>query len=184
MTLKRTRVEEGAASLKLARRLIWGSVALCLLAGILLITSVRIVYHDRSLVTPRFEPSEPLPANTTLRMGSVEVTLSAIIRTSGSQPFFAPEGSEFVLATLKIRNTSDSPIQLSPSLDTYVKDSSGIVSLLATYAYGQPFRAGELLGGELIQGEVAYLVKKDSAPILYIDAPWSGGVLPIRLSES
>jgi len=167
-----------------------GAQHLLMLSGALFVSSVvlfsaTLVYFNKSkqLRTTTYASSQPFSTGKPVRMGKVEVTLSNVHFEAGSPPFIAPEGSTYVLAELSIHNTTDAPLQILPSVDTYVKSTDGSVSPLAVYAYQSPFRAGELPVGETIRGEVGYLVKKDAAAKLYVDATWSGGVLPFKLDN-
>jgi hypothetical protein len=68
-----------------------------------------------------------------------------------------------------------------PAADTYLKDTSGNVVYLTPFELSQPFRSGELLPGEQIQGQLSYLVKKSKSYALYIDSTWSGRLIEIKL---
>jgi len=167
-----------------AKRLLIVCLAL-FVSSIMLFSASLVYFHKSNQAKQRtaYAPAQPFSLGQLVRMGKVEVRFDDIRRESGSQPFVAPDGSEYVVAKLTVHNISDAPLQVMPSIDTYAKTSDGTVSVLAMYAYKDPFRAGELPAGETIHGEVGYLVKKDVDAKAYIDASWSGGVLPFKLEN-
>ncbi len=117
----------------------------------------------------------------TVTMGSASVKVDKIETSKGAGRFKAPDGTHYLIVNLTVKNTSDKPINVLPSTDTYVKSPAGKVTVLTPYSLSNPFRAGELLPGEQISGQLSYLVPENGAQKLYIDASWSGGVIPIEL---
>ncbi len=148
--------------------------------------AVAIVLLGLSLWTQNDQKDAPIPfagysKGVTVSMGSVAVKVSSVTSAAGKGHFVAPEGMKYLIVGLTIKNTSGKPINVLPSTDTYVKSTDGKVTNLTPYNLDQPFRAGELLPGEQISGQLSYLVAKDKSQKLYIDAIWSGGVIPIEL---
>lgn len=160
------------------------SLCVLLFMSSLLLFSASIVYFNRSRSwTSTYTPTNAFKAGQPIRMGKVSIRIDEVRFEDGSPPFEAPDGSHYAIAQITIQNVSDAPVQIMPSVDTYVKSPDGTVATLATYAYKNPFRAGELPAGEMIRGEVGYVVKKDSDSKLYVDALWSGGVLTFELEK-
>ncbi|MGZ6004753.1 MAG: DUF4352 domain-containing protein [Candidatus Saccharimonadales bacterium] len=157
------------------------SLALLLVSSGLLIFTVGY-YRQHSSGVQSVKPQNPIAINQPISIGLVDLQVSDIKTTNGSQPFIAPAGKQYVIANLKVKNRSDQPLQLLPSTDTYVKDQTGQVIYLSPYALENPLRAGQLLPGETISGQVSYLVSKNIVNKLYIDASWSGGVIPFALN--
>ncbi len=114
---------------------------------------------------------------TSITMGATNTKLDSVTSADGTSIFKAPAGKHYLIIELSVKNISEKPINVFPSSDTYVKDVSGTVAYLTPYSLAQPFRAGQLLPGDTIKGQLSYLVAKDTVQKLYIDAIWSGGVV-------
>lgn len=156
------------------------SLALCTLSLLTLITALIVTYKNNSTVTI-YESSESFLANETIRMGSAEMLITNVNRSPGQKPFIAPDGYEYILASVQIYNISDKPIQVIPTLDFYAKTDNGDVSYISMYAHRTPLDAGELPVGEKLKGDVAFLIKSGDQPKLYIDSAWSGSTLAFNL---
>lgn len=149
--------------------------------GILMLALVllALAYHvEQRSKQPTSIPQTAFKINEPISMGVVEMKLEQVKFESGQTPFKAPDGKKYAIATLDIKNKSDRPIQVLPSGDMYMKNDAGDVAYISPYSLSQPFRAGELSPGEQINGDLSFLIKNDSTYKLYIDAIWSGGVIP------
>lgn len=123
---------------------------------------------------------KPFSIDTDYQIGNATIRISNIRLEPGQAPFIAPTGKQYVILDVVVINRSDAPINVLPSSDMYVKDSNGSIAYLTPYVTPSPFRAGELLPGDKIKGDVSFLVPEGTL-VLYVDAVWSGGVVPILL---
>ncbi len=160
-----------------ARRLFAASVILFALALIMLLLAYRM---QRSARLPAATPQTAITLNQPISMGAVEMKIEKVTLTGGEAPFIAPAGKKYALVSLDVKNKSDKPIQLLPSSDTYMKSSDGEIAYISPYGLADPFRAGEVLPGERLKGELSYLISSDKEYKFYIDAIWSGGVIPFK----
>ncbi len=161
-------------------RFFYVSVVLCISAFTMLLMAIVITYDNRAGEIT-YEASKPFLTNESVRMGSTEILISNVRRTEGMKPFVAPEGYEYVIATVALHNISDTPIQVIPTLDLYLKSNQGEVSYLSMYGHKAPLDAGELPAGDRLQGDVAFMAKRGEQAKLYIDAAWSGSTLAFDL---
>ncbi len=168
-------------NIKNAESLFKISIVFFLISVTLLIVTLSY-YHNHPGNTLSATPQKPISINQAISMGLVEMKVSSVRTSDGSQPFIAPKDKQYIIVDLSIKNKSDKPIQVLPSTDTYVKDSQGNIVYLTPYSLANPMRAGQLLPGETIKGETSYLVSKNGTNKLYIDASWSGGVIPFALN--
>lgn len=162
-----------------ARKLLRSSAILCFLAVVMFVSAIVITIRRPAQIV--YNPAIPYPRERAVESGSAIVTLGSVTYTDGQPPFQAPEGFQYVVINMKVKNNSAQPIQIIPTTDTYLKDSQGQVVTMAVFSVEHPFRAGELASGDTLQGELAYLIKRDTAYKFYIDALWSGTVLPFSL---
>ncbi len=163
--------------------LFWSSVVLCVFSAIMLSTTLAVERHDREHFYRKASALTPFQQGQTVRMGAASVTVADASFLPGSGHFAAPAGKQYLVATLIVKNFSDKPINVLPSTDTYVKDVSGHIVYLTPFGLDEPFHAGELLPGEQVRGQVSYLVSKAQQLTFYVDAIWSGGVLPITVTK-
>ncbi len=151
--------------------------SLCLLA---IPSAIYVVYRhtDQQSAVPSRHLFE---IGRTTSEGLASLVIDRLEYSESSKPFTAPTGKRYLTLYLNIKNTSDKPIQVLPSNDMYVKDDQGVVYYLTPYVLTDPFRAGELLPGDQIVGQLSFLVPVQGSASLYIDAAWSGKVLPFFL---
>lgn len=170
---------DSTTQLKRARLYLIFSAISLLIAFSLLIGAVIIEQKPR----PQTEaiPQQAFSVGTAIRMGDASFQIDNATYTNGTPPFTAPAGKQYLLIDLTVKNHSDKPIQILPTSDTYVKDQAGNVSYVTPSALENPFRAGELSPGEQIKGQLSYLVPKAGTKKFFIDAIWSGGVIPFAL---
>jgi hypothetical protein len=131
---------------------------------------------------PIASPARPFEAGQTITMGSATISISHISYSGGSPGFTAPAGKRYLTLDFTVHNNSAKSVNVLPATDTYVKDQAGNVVYLTPYALVRPFRAGELPPGEQVAGQLSYLVPKSTPVTFYVDAVWSGGVIPIRVN--
>ncbi len=147
------------------------------LAAILLTLTLFTQHQNR-----RTSPPQTAYANGQLvAMGSAAVKINRVTYSEGKATFPIPPGQHYVIVDLSVANTSDKPINILPASDIYLKTATGEVSYLTPYELNQPFRAGELLPGETIRGQISYAASKTAPTKLYVDGIWSGGVIPFSL---
>lgn len=123
----------------------------------------------------------PIAVGQIISQGAVQLKVDHVTTSDGSGSFTAPSDKHYVILELSVTNNSDSPIHILPTSDTYLKTSDGNVSYVTPFALDQPFRAGELLPGETIKGQLSYQAERQKPQTLYVDAIWSGGVIPLSL---
>jgi hypothetical protein len=126
-------------------------------------------------------PQKPFNANQNITLGSATVSVGHINYSAGSPGFSAPSDKHYLILDFTVRNNSDKPINVLPTTDTYVKDTAGRVVYVTPFALSKPFHAGELSPGEQVTGQLSYLVPKNAVETFYVDAIWSGGVLPVAV---
>lgn len=164
-----------------ASRTTIASIVLLFISTLTLLYTVLYYRQHRDIVVSTL-PQTPIKIDQPISIGVVSLKVSDVKTSNGVGPFVAPEDKEYILLTLTVKNRSDKPIQVLPSTDTYVKDQAGNVSYLTPFALEAPLRAGELLPGEVIKGDVSYMVDKSSTNKFYVDASWSGAVIPFSLN--
>ncbi len=164
-------------------QLFWLSVVTLIASFSILFYSLVYVRQQPTVVISAL-PQTPIAANQTVSMGVVDMRVSDVRANAGRKPFTAPQGKEYTIVTLYVKNRSDAPIQVLPSTDTYVKDSGGNIYYTSPNTLSNPFRAGQLSPGESIKGELSFLTPTDVSLKFYVDAIWSGGVIPFALDKS
>ena len=158
-------------------KLFYSSLLFWLLAIVTLFGALS-VQHNTQRPTP---PAVGYAIGKKITSGLVSLQVVSVKTTNGLTHLMAPNGQQYVIATVAIHNNSSHPIIVTPSTDTYIKDTVGHVSYLTPYSLSAPFRAGSLLPGDTIQGQLSYLASKTGNLRLYFDGIWSGGVLPFEV---
>ncbi len=158
-------------------KLFYISVSFFLLAVITLVSALW-VQHNTLRPAP---PAVGYALGEKITSGMVTVQVISVKASNGIPHLMAPNGQHFVVATVAIRNNLSRPINITPSTDIYVKDPVGNVSYLTPYSLSSPFRAGSLLPGDTIQGQLSFLTSNTGNLKLYFDGIWSGGVLPFEV---
>jgi hypothetical protein len=148
------------------------SVVVLLLSIVLLATSLWIQHNTAYLA-----PVKGYPQNVKVSAGEVAVRVDSVSTTSGSGIFKAPSNQQYIIVGITIRNITQKPINVFPSTDIYLKDPNGNITSLSIYNLDHPYRAGELLPGDQVSGQLSYLVSKGIEQKLYVDGIWSGGIL-------
>ncbi len=160
---------------------LWFSAVLVLIAIILLSITISVQNTNAKLIHVR--PGNAYQLKQTIHSGDVIMSVASVRFDEGKKPFAAAPDKTYAIVDLSIKNISDTPIQILPSNDTYVKNAKGDVSYLSPFPLEQPFRAGELAPGEQIHGDLSYLINKADTVKLYVDAKWSGIAVPITLQD-
>lgn len=161
------------------RVLFTASMILCLTSFATLIVAAQSTQTTSSQAVAT--PITGFQTDTPITQGLVTTRISNVRYNNGAKPFTAPADKQYIIVNLEVINRGDAPVQVLPSSDTYIKDDKGNVVYLTPLTLDDPFRAGELLPGEQINGDLSYLVPKDGDLKLYVDAKWSGGVIPITI---
>ncbi|MCA9327463.1 DUF4352 domain-containing protein [Candidatus Saccharibacteria bacterium] len=128
-------------------------------------------------------PYAGIPVGKSISVGSSTLTVDKVTTKTGSQPFVAPEGHEYLVVTLTVRNNGEKPFSVLPTTDTYVKESDGTVDYPAPFTLEKPFHSGIVLPGESTKGELSYLVPKSSAYKLYVEADWTSTAVPFMVKS-
>ncbi len=151
----------------------------------LLALSCVTLLAARSIATERVRvPFAGIRRDTPITTGRTTLTVSDIRHKPATKRFAAPDGYEYVLLTLTVRNNSEKPLDVFPSSDTYIKTASGNVSYLTPYDLVRPFHSGTVLPGESTVGELSFLVPKYSTYKFYVEASWSGGAVPFMIQST
>lgn len=156
----------------------YASIVLFLLAGCMLIAAY---IQEQPPTQKEANPQQPYSAGVTIKQGSVAMTISDLHYDNGNGVFTAPADKHYLIFTFTVKNRSDRQVNVLPSSDTYVKTTAGKVIYLTPFTLDNPFRAGELPPGEQIQGQLSYLVPKNETSKFFVDAIWSGGVIPFAI---
>lgn len=154
------------------------SVILFLSSFVMLIAAFNLEHPEANIDA---KGQAPFAMGTTIKQGNVAMSVDKVTYSDGEGVFTAPEGKHYAIVTFTVKNRSDRQVMVMPSSDTYMKDQSGNVVYLTPYELESPFHSGELPPGEQVRGELSYLVPKSTPFKLYIDAIWSGGVIPITI---
>jgi|GEM_PF-1589266 len=121
-------------------------------------------------------------SGTPITAGAVSVVINKVTYNAGQNGFVVPTGKQYIVIDATVSNASNKALFISPSTQTYIKDNDGRVYYLTPSGLEDPFKAGDLIAGDKISGELSYMVSKDKTYTLYIDAIWSGGVVSVRLN--
>jgi len=150
----------------------------------LLLLSLTILVVARSIAAERTRiPFAGIAAGKPITSGVSTVTINNIQYKPGAHSFLAPDGYEYLVLTVNVRNNSEKPINVFPTTDTYVKTVDGTVSYLTPYELANPFHSGLILPGESTRGELSYLVPKQRSYKFYVEAGWSGGIIPFMVQS-
>ena len=114
--------------------------------------------------------------------GQAKFSITDLSYSNGSGIYSAPTEKHYAIFSFNVENISDKPINILPSTDIYMKNGNGDVSFSTPYGLEKPFRAGELMPHEKINGQLSFLVAKNEAQKLYIDAVWSGALIAIAIN--
>ena len=164
------------------RTLFYMSVGFMLVSVVLLVFALQAEHRSTANLRHVAVSQVPFEANQNINMGSATLRVSNVTYADGSAHFSAPAGMHYLILDLAVKNYSDKPINVLPASDTYVKASDGKAIYLTPYELASPFRSGELSPGEQITGQLSYLVPTAAKSLkFYVDAIWSGGVVPIAI---
>lgn len=156
------------------------SIVLIVISLILFTASLIVLRASKPTVYEYgvYKPETPIAA------GDATVVIHSIRYSNGENGFVVPAGKQYLILDTTFQNNSNHPISITPSTQTYIKDSEGYVTYLTPFALENPLRAGDLLAGDKISGQLSYLVPNNKTYTMYIDAIWSGGVVSVRLNEA
>lgn len=154
------------------------SVCFFLVSVIFLSMALVVQYNTQK---PLVAPSAGFAVNTPVTMGLVSMTINKISFSDSKPGFRAPADKHYAIVDLTVKNLADRPLDILPSSDTYMKDTTGVVSYMTPFRLEDPFRAGKLLPGESISGELSFIISKSAGVKLYVDSIWSGGVVPFKV---
>ncbi|MBL8121871.1 DUF4352 domain-containing protein [Candidatus Saccharibacteria bacterium] len=152
---------------------------------VLFVASLITLGIAQSIVQKRTHvPYAGVAQGKAITVGSSTITIQKVVHKPGTSHFAAPGGYEYLIVTLRVRNNSEKPFNIAPSIDTYTKTSTGKVAYLTPYELAEPFHSGTILPGESTEGELSYLVPKQASYKFYVEASWSGGVVPFMIQSS
>jgi uncharacterized protein with FMN-binding domain len=161
-------------------KLFYLSVVLLLFA-IASLVSAYIVQQNTSKPSNSSVPFSGYSLNTPVTMGVTTMEVTKVSFSDGQPGFTAPADHHYAIVELTIKNNADHPIDVLPTSDTYVKDQTGKLSYLTPFVVDEPFRAGSLLPGEQVKGQLSYMTTKTGPLKLFIDSIWSGGVVSFKI---
>lgn len=159
------------------KKLFAGSVLLFAMSFVVLLVAISTASERTRVPFVGVESGKPISS------GVSTTTVTNIRRTSGKKPFVAPNGYEYIVLTLSVRNNGEKPFDVLPTTDTYIKTNNGDVSYVAPYSLERPFRSGQVLPGESTTGELSYLVPKNTAYKFYVESGWSGGAVSFMVQS-
>jgi hypothetical protein len=120
-------------------------VAVFFVSGLLLGGVIVALAHGRTTKVQLLTYAQ----NDTVKTKTFELSINGLQHTTGEH-LKAPDGQEFLLLNLHVKNLSASTIGVFPSLQTYIKDTAGKVYYLTPAELQQPFLAGNLAAGDQI----------------------------------
>lgn len=134
---------------------------------------------ETSLAAQEEEPKiEIFNVGETATDGELEVTLNNIryarkIDERNDEFYFAeaPEGKQYVIVDLTVKNILKDKTQIISTFDTEVIDSDGYAydtDLGASIALDKPFKDGDLLPGMKRRGEIAYEIPVSAKDLKFI----------------
>lgn len=151
----------------------------------MLLLSLGILVFARRVATERIRiPFDGVRLNTPISSGTTTITVSNVHAKPATKRFAAANGYEYLVLTITVRNNGEKPLNVFPTSDTYIKTSDGKVSYVAPYDLASPFHSGTILPGESTEGELSYVVPKQGSYKFYIEASWSGGVVPFMVQSA
>lgn len=153
-------------------------MALFFLAFVLLISALFI----ESQATPKQTSQAVYAPGTQIVSGKAQFQIDKVSYSAGSEHLKAPNGKQYVIVDVTIKNISKEPIDVLPANDTYIKDAAGNVSYLSPVGLDNPFRAGKLMADDTIKGQLSFLAAKDTPLKFYIDAIWGGSLISIAIN--
>lgn len=165
-------------SSKQSQRLLYISVGCLTLSVVLLIASLA-VQSAKPAVTAN--PKAPYTAGQLVSGGSASLKIENVEFKEGQPGFAATADKRYLVLDFSVSNHSQQPINVLAVNDTYVKDTAGNVVYLTPYALERPFHSGELPAGESVRGQLSFLVPHSGSLKFYVDAIWSGGVIPFTI---
>ena len=161
------------------------TLTLSVVLFVLSAAALLVAYRTRAAtVAGPIAPHTPYHLQSVITQGAVAMTVHSVRYDAGSGAFAAPAGQQYAIVHVTIAHRPDAPIQILPSVDTYLKDDYGTVYYMAPFNVDTPLRAGELLPADTIQGDLSYRVSTGQSLRLFADATWSGGVIPVLLQEA
>ena len=159
------------------KKLFAGSVLLFAMSFVVLLVAISTASERTRVPFAGVESGKPISS------GVSTTTVTNIRRTSGKKPFVAPNGYEYLVLTLSVRNNGEKPFDVLPTTDTYIKTNNGDASYVAPYSLEHPFRSGQVLPGESTTGELSYLIPKNTAYKFYVESGWSGGAVSFMVQS-
>lgn len=152
---------------------------------VMLLVSLCVLVLARSIAAERTRvPFAGIASNTPITSGVSTITVRNVRHAPGTARFTAPQGYEYLVLTLTVRNNGEKPLNVFPTTDTYVKTHQGNVSYVTPYELKNPFHSGSILPGESTEGELSYLVPQHADYKLYVEASWSGGAVPFVVQSN
>ena len=155
-------------------------LVMLVISGILLGLTIKL-QNDYRHDTASASAASGYPAGTEVTKGLVSMTVQKVSYTKGQGSFTAPDGMQYAIVTVAVKNRSDKPINILPSTETYIKDEKNNLHYLTPFKVEQPFRAGNAPSGETLTGQLSYLVPEKGKLNLFADSSWSGDVIKIQL---
>lgn len=152
---------------------------------ILFIVSLTVLFVSNMVVADQTRvPYAGISPNTAVTTGVSTLKVTEVLRKQGAKPFIAPAGYEYLVLTLSVKNNGETPIDVLPTADTYVKTADGNVSYLTPYTLKNPFHTGKILPGESTAGELSYLVPVGATYKFYVESDWTSTAVPFMLKSN
>lgn len=104
----------------------------------------------------------------TLTVGDLKVTVNDWEFTEGEEPWFAEEGSQYVVVDVSIKNTGDETEIISTLLGMSVQTPNNSVYGIASYYPEPEFPGGDLKPGDTMSGLVTFEVPDDTKALDFV----------------
>lgn len=153
------------------------SLVLLFIATGLLVAALLVQRNDDR----RIQPSKGYNTGISIKSGLVTMSVEKVRFDTGQGRSKSPPGQQHAIVNFIVQNNSSQVINILPSTDTYIKDSTGNVSYLSPYNLDKPFRAGALSPGEQIKGELSYTTASSGDLKFIVDSIWSGGPVSFKI---
>lgn len=104
--------------------------------------------------------------------GAYEITVDSVRYDDvGGGPLVPQKGNTFLIATIRIKNTSDTTVELIPQIQLHVRDREGKVYDVVSAPIVLPEYSGKVLSHDGVTEEVAFeLPKSFIGATLYFDS--------------
>lgn len=156
--MARTKITQKSRTLQPKHFFVSG-VVVFFLTGVLLGGFFLFELNNRNQFTNKlhvFSPGQVISNN------FYDVRIDAVDINGGAAGSIKPAaGSQYLIVDLYVKNKSGKTLPLFPYSQTYIKDNTGKTYSIGPAMVDQPFQGGDLISGDIMKGQIAYLVPRD-----------------------